>query len=139
MQTMTYPGLVNVSECQYAIGEDGGKKLVVFVQGPLANTSITNMIEVLASRVLCAELAGTDPSDVRFFEHYPAHLKPVRAWQEVSFKERTTIDASSGLLTKLLQVLSGPAKPNAWCVDKPQWMALAEHDVPPAARALVTR
>lgn len=139
MQTMTYQGVAKASECQYAIGEEGGKKLVVFVQGPLSNTSITNMIEVLASRVLCADLAGTDPSDVRFFEHYPAHLEPIRAWQEVSFEERHPIDESTGLLAKLLQVLSGPEKPRAWCVDKPRWSALSERDVPPAARSLVTR
>jgi hypothetical protein len=139
MQTMIYQGFANTSECQYAIGEEGGKKLVVFVQGPLTNTSITNMIEVLASRVLCADLAGTDPSDVRFFEYYPAHLNPIRAWQEVSFEERRPVDESTGLLAKLLQVLSGPTKPSAWCVDKPQWSALSERDVPPAARALVVR
>lgn len=40
MQTMTYAGLVNVSECQYAIGEDGGKKLVLGVWIAYSRTRI---------------------------------------------------------------------------------------------------
>lgn len=112
--------------CDYAVGEIDGKKAVVFVQGHLTQTSITNMIEVLASKVLSAELAGTDPTEVRFFEHYPPHLKPLRVWQEVAFAERQKIEKRSGLLDKLLGALRSDKEPPSWTVDSPQWGTVSE-------------
>ena len=130
MKTLQYQGFTKPSTCQYGIGDLQGKKAVVFVQGPLTNTSITNMIEVLASRVLCDDLIGTHPRDVRFFEHYPRALQPLAEWQEVTFEEHVELDPKLGLVAKLLELVRGPSEPTAWAVDKPLWSALRAGDVP---------
>lgn len=75
-----YQGFWKPCACHYAITDLDGKPAVVFVQGPLTNTSITNMIEVLASLVLAKDLAGHRPDGVRFFEFYPPKLNPLRVW-----------------------------------------------------------
>lgn len=138
MKVLEYVGFSNnVCKCQYAIGEEGGKTVVVFVQGPLTFTSITNMIEVLASRILCSDLAGTDPATVRFFEYYPPALKPLRVWQEVSFEEHNEVREEKGLVAKLLQVVTGPGEVKAWTVDKPVWRAIEGASVPGAVKGLV--
>ena len=58
MKTLNYQGFTTPCSCQHTICDLAGKQVVVFVQGPLTNTSITNLIEVLASRVLSADLVG---------------------------------------------------------------------------------
>jgi hypothetical protein len=81
---------------QYVIGRLGDKVTVVFVQAPLNETSISSRIEVLAGKVLCSDLRGRHPDEVRFFEHYPVELKRISEWREVVFKGA---ERMGGLLT----------------------------------------
>lgn len=137
MKTLDYEGFTGPARCHYAVGELLGKKVVVFVQGPLTNTSITNKIEVLASLVLSNDLIGVNPRDVRFFEHYPPSLQG-REWQEVEFAEHLPLaDGQRSLLTKMLAAVTGPSSPTAWAVDKPQWLGMATDKVPVELRRLV--
>jgi hypothetical protein len=138
LKPLRYDGFVEPSTCHYAIGELDGKPAVVFVQGPLSNTGITNVIEVLASRVLAAELAGRQPADVRFFEHYPPALNPIREWQEVTFKEVHPVPApADGWIARLRALVAGERSPRSWAVAKPQWHPIATSRVPPALTDLL--
>lgn len=135
---LRYQGFTKPCACHYAIASLDGKPAVVFVQGPLTNTSITNMIEVLASLVLAKDLAGHQPDAVRFFEYYPPKLNPLRVWQEVTFTESYPLKKpAQGLLAKVISMVAGDAEPEAWAVDGPQWQALDDGQVPDAIKALV--
>lgn len=136
MKTLHYQGFEKPCVCKYAIEEVDGKSCVLLVQGALGNTSITNMVEVLVSRILCDELAGMHPSEVRVFEHYPPSHQPIRAWQEVTFDEHIPIKADKGIFAKLLEVVAGPSSPEVWGVKNPVWNSLAYDQVPAQIRNL---
>lgn len=130
MKTLSYPGFTNKPcSCQYAIGALNGKPAVVFVQGPLSQTSITNQIEAIVSKLLAADLRGTRPDDVRFFEYYSPQLQPLRVWQEVTFEKQTQLKSRASLFTKLLEAIREEKDPGAfWRVDSPQWQPVHESD-----------
>lgn len=138
MKTLHYQGFSKPCTCQYDIVDVNGKSCVLLVQGPLINTSITNMVEVLVSRILCHDLAGTNPSDIRVFEYYSPSLKPLRVWQEVFFEEHFQIKEDRGLLAKLLEAVVGTSETPTWGVDKPSWLPLEPGDVPAPIRNLTS-
>ena len=122
MKTLHYEGFTGKPcSCEYAIGRLGEKTVVVFVQGPLNQTSMTNLIEVLASKVLCTDLTGRQPAQVRFFEHYPPSLRPIVAWQEVTFLTSSLLPKPGGLMAKFLGLLAGESAPDSWVVVVPAW------------------
>jgi hypothetical protein len=138
LKELRYQGFTKPCVCHYAIANVGGKPAVVFVQGPLTNTSITNMVEVLSSLILAKDLAGQHPEGVRFFEYYPPALNPIRRWQEVTFTEIHALKKpAQGLLAKVISLVAGDADPESWAVDGPQWQALDDNQVPSAITALV--
>lgn len=122
MKTLQYVGFTGKQcSCQYKVGTVANDLVVVFVQGPLNQTTIANLIEVLASKVLGEDLSGTDPQSVRFFEHYPPHLAPLLGWQEVVFQERQEVAKDKGLMAKLLSFTQGQSPQSTWIVDNPHW------------------
>ena len=128
MKTLEYIGFSGTPcSCQYQIFEVDGQRSVIFVQGALTQTSITNLIEVLASKILSGDLFGFKPSEVRFFEHYPPRLQPLREWQEVIFAESMEVRRDGGLISKLLDAIQGKSPLTFWTVDDPRWKS-----VPPA-------
>lgn len=130
MKTLHYQGFTGKPcSCEYAIGRLGDKTAVVFVQGPLNQTSITNLIEVLASKVLCTDLTGTQPANVRFFEHYPPTLQPIVAWQEVVLRATSLLPKPGGLMAKFLGLFAGESGPDLWVVDEPVWGPIPPADL----------
>ncbi|MDA8445626.1 hypothetical protein [Paracidovorax valerianellae] len=122
MKTLQYIGFTGKQcSCQYKVGTVANDLIVVFVQGPLNQTSITNLIEVLASKVLGEDLSEENPQSVRFFEHYPHHLNPLREWQEVVFEERHEVAKDKGLMAKLLSFTKSENPQSTWIVDSPYW------------------
>lgn len=127
MKTLQYYGFTNkLCACDYLVAELDGQSVVVFKNGPLTQTSITNMIEVLASKVLANDLQGVDPHQVRFFEYYPPELQPLRVWQEVKFEEAYPLTVKTGLLTKLLQAVFPDESKPVWAVDVPVWQSVGD-------------
>lgn len=113
--------LGNQSPYRYVTGKLAGRPVVVFIQdAPIRTTSITNLIEVLATKAVAVEFPNTDPSSVRFFEFYPPELNPMIDWQEVMFQECSLMNEPCTLLEKLAQLFVG-TKEQAWLLDKPQW------------------
>lgn len=122
MKTLQYTGFTGKQcNCQYKVGTVDDHLAVVFVQGASNQTSITNMIEVLASKVLGEDLAGKIPESVRFFEYYPPPSKPIVEWQEVIFDECTEVSKDKGMLAKLLSFAKNERQPKTWIVDSPRW------------------
>lgn len=87
--------------------------------------------------VLCTDLVGRRPDEVRFFEHYRAQLRPIAEWQEVTFASASPLDNRKGLLAKVLGLISGDREPQSWIVDDPRWQYLPSTQVPAAIKALV--
>jgi hypothetical protein len=139
LKKLKYQGFTGagVCECNYAVGDDGGKKLVVVQQGALTSTSITNRIEHIASLLLAGDLAGIESKQVRFFEHYPAHLQPLVEWQEVEFEIHAKRPDTRPWWKRLWSALVGGFSPS-WAVDKPEWTRLDAGTVPKNVLALVS-
>ena len=110
MKLIKFNGFSNTpSECYYSIIKFKDKDTVVFIQKNLKGTSITNMIEFLASTVVNDELADKDPKDILFFEYYVKELDPLVSWQRVSLNE---IKGSDGI----------------WVLSDPSWSRVSEQD-----------
>lgn len=103
----------------------------------MTKTSITNRIEHIASLLLAGELAGVESKQVRFFEHYPAHLQPLAEWQEVNFKTHAQRPDTRPWWARLWTWLFGGFRPS-WAVDEPQWTRLEASFVPKNVLALVS-
>lgn len=137
------PGARGLGTYQYAIGVAGGRRFVAFRQTEVAGkTSITNIIEGLASQVLANDLAGVAPDEVDFFEFYPPHLKPLQEWQKVTFDVAAPLYVKpKGFLRRvlwsLIRLIKGPGKPDAWAVTKPMWEPIASAKMDPEIKAAV--
>jgi hypothetical protein len=125
MRTLTYPGFSNKAcHCGFVLipagtlpGEKSG---VVFVQRSLNQTSITNQIEVIASIALDSALRGQNPNTIRFFEYYPADLKPLVEWQEVTFSTTYGLYKNMGAFARLMRSIKH-AEPDFYEVETPGW------------------
>jgi hypothetical protein len=98
----------------------GGRPGIVFIQRSPMSTSITNSIETIVSMMLKQDFEGALPKSLRFFEYYPANLKPIFDWQEVSFAQSESHFLKNDLWNRITRKLSS-AKPNYWSVDQPSW------------------
>lgn len=114
--------LGNTSSYCYVRGSLASHPAIVFVQGPQSrSTSITNLIEDLATAVVAVEFPGTEPSAVRFFEYYSPDQNPLFVWQEVVFEELVPQEGELGFFGKLAEMVFGKSPPSAWSLEKPQW------------------
>ncbi len=127
MRTMEYTGFTNKTcFCRYQITEIDGQQIVIFEQSARIQTSITNVIEDLASQVLENDLRGTEPSEVRFFEYYPSHLRPLVDWQEVKFRDVDPVYKDIGLSEKIRALFGAKQSPERWSVEKPEWSPVSQ-------------
>lgn len=137
------PGALGLGTYQYAVGVDAGRRFVVFQQtADRTKTSITNLIEGLASQVLATDLAGVEPGLVDFYEFYPPHMSPIQEWQKVTFAEVGPVrNPPRGMLERIIRFALGlfgiEGKPDAWAVAKPQWEAMHPSKVSPEVKAAV--
>jgi hypothetical protein len=131
MKTLNYNGFSNTpSTCEYGIGDIHGKTAIVFYQGAMGGTSITNMIEALTMHVLSTDLQGVDPAQVRVFEHYAPSLNPLAEWQEVTFLDKGEIQEDKGIARKLIElVLSSSNTTKQWYVNNPAWLPVNAADL----------
>lgn len=113
---LTYNGFTDaLCECNYIIETKDGRHTVIFIQTPRSKTSITNMIEVLASKILAHELTTIPPKDIEFYEYYDPSTKPIYSVRAVSFSDT---HCQIPLVKKIFGV--GGRNP-VWIVDSPLW------------------
>jgi len=125
--TLTYNGFTNaVCECDYIIEQSGDRYTVILIQTPKSKTSVTNMVEVLASKILAHELVGVNPSMVDFYEYYDPAMKPLYVMQRVSFKDAGIINPP-GLWGKMLGIVSAKHE-QAFAVDTPAWNPVSQEE-----------
>ncbi|MGP3508677.1 hypothetical protein [Paracidovorax citrulli] len=130
MKKLEYRGFSNTpSECKYGIGVINGKTAIVFHQTVQGGTSITNMIEHLTMHVLATDLPRVDPNQVRVFEHYDQHLRPVSEWQEVTFQEMGEIQEEKNIAEKLIEFVSRSSPSKRYYVDGPSWGSVNPNDL----------
>lgn len=125
LQSLSYRGFDGgVCYCDYRLIQSGvlpgGLPAIVFVQSADMTTSITNRIEAITSKALETFLCGTLPKKVRVFEFYPASLKPIVDWQEVTFSQVFGCSVERGFLSSWLYKLRG-SQPDFWSVASPSW------------------
>lgn len=85
-QRLQHSGFASPSECAYGVFDVDGMKWVIFVELH-KGTSITNMIEHLATMVYNSDLSDVPPEQIRWFEYYTPKYQPIVDWQEVGFGE----------------------------------------------------
>lgn len=125
--TLTYNGFTNaVCEANYIIEQSGDRYTVVLIQTPKSWTSVTNMVEVLASKVLAHELVGVNPSMVDFYEYYDPSMKPLYVMQRVSFKDVGKINPP-GLWSKMLGYVNAERE-TTFAVDTPAWNPVSQEE-----------
>ena len=123
MKTHSYIGFNgNLCTCGYALNDIDSVPHLVLKQLQGSSTSITNLVETIVTQLLAGDLFGVDARRLRVFEFYPASMKPVVSWQEVSFQvakrePRITIAES------IIELFKASEQP--YVVWKPEW-----HPVP---------
>jgi len=110
------------SSYSYVSGTLSSNPVIIFAQNPQSrSTSITNLIEELATQALAAEFPGIAPSAIRFFEYYSPEQNPLFVWQEVVFEDHTPREEDKGVLGKFAELLFGKPPPSAWILGRPHW------------------
>ena len=119
MKTHTYIGFTgSLCTCGYVLGDIDGVPHLVLKQLQGSATSITNLVETIVSQLLSGDLFGIDATKVRVFEFYPATMKPLVSWQEVSF-EIAKREPRRTIVESIIEVFKPTEQPYvAW---KPQW------------------
>lgn len=120
MKKLHYIGFSNqVCSCRYKTVTIDGRLCLVIQQTEDSTTSITNTIETLVSQILATDLLGMDPTDLRVFEHYPASLKPIVEWQEVTFEGNQKRKPRRTIVQALMELVSPTEQP--YVVWNPNW------------------
>lgn len=129
MDYLNYTGFTNQPcRCGYHIVELAGKQAVIFQQLDAAkNTSITNVVEALATQVLQGPLRGTNPKTLRFFEYYPAKMLPLSEWLEVSFEIMLPMYRYNNFAARIARMFGVGDGPVAWVVDGPVWHPVGQN------------
>lgn len=126
MKKMHYIGFLNqVCSCGYKTVTIDGRLCLIVQQTPDSTTSITNTIETIVSQILATDLLGTDPAELRVFEHYPASMKPIVEWQEVTFEGKDKRKPRRTIVQALMELVSPSQQP--YVVWNPDW-----HQVSPS-------
>ena len=125
MEKLSYTGF-NGQTCTCGVAAvpvgilPGDSPGVIFVQTSQSTTSVTNCAERIASVWLRTIGRGLEPSQVRFFEHYPKNVHSLVTWQEISFSSLEPHYVSDTRLARLWRKLK-PVEPDYWSVDQPHW------------------
>jgi hypothetical protein len=124
MKKLHYIGFSNqVCSCGYKTVTIDGRLCLIIQQTQDSTTSITNTIETLVSQILATDLLGTDPAELRVFEHYPANMKPIVEWQEVTFEEKHKRKPRRTIVQALVDLVSPTEQP--YVVWHPNWYGVS--------------
>ena len=117
---------MELCQCQYVVGTVNSRDAIVFIQGPLRNTSVTNVIEAITTKVLADSFPEVDPTTVDIYEHYPPHLRPIREWQKVEFEVYKEEESGfKGLILRVTEMLFGPGSRHYY-VSHPVWSGISD-------------
>lgn len=124
MYTYHYRGFHGTpSQCDICFGYINNQPALVFHQTTLTTTSITNVIEDLATYAMNAHWEGVDPNLIIVIEHYAPQLNPITEWQQVTFADAGLVDdrgLADRVLDTLLPFVRKP-RPMRTVVANPQW------------------